>query len=100
MKQGDLEGCKGIIEEVVEGKAKALLVGGRARYGGTDVEVEPVEVLPPDFAEVGLYAQLGIRPGAMKEDAKAAYKKMVLTPNQTKTKATRRRQQSCSNGGT
>ena len=45
---------------------------------GTDVVVEPVEVLLVDFAEVGLHAQLGIRPGATKEDVKAAYKKMVL----------------------
>ena len=47
------------------------------------VAVEPVE---PDFAEVGLHAQLGITPGATKEDVKAACKKMVfgLHPNKNK----------------
>ena len=28
MKQGDLEGCSGIIEEVEDGKAQVVLVGG------------------------------------------------------------------------
>ena len=78
MKQGDLEGCRGIIEEVVEGKAQILPVGGvrRVRVGmwklRTDVAVELVEVLPSDLAEVGLRALLGMKPGATKEDVKAA----------------------------
>ena len=60
MKHGDLEGCRGIIEEVEDGEAQVLLVGGERRVRvskhklRTDVEVEPVEILPPDFAEVGL----------------------------------------------
>ena len=62
MKQGDLEGCRGITEEVVDGKAQVLRVGGEWRVQvnnwklRTDVEVEPVENLPLDFAGVGLQA--------------------------------------------
>ena len=69
MKQGDLEGCEGIIEEVEDGKAQVLLVGGERRVRvnkqklRTDVEVEPVEAPPPNFVEVGLQAQLGVTPG-------------------------------------
>ena len=37
-----------------------------------------MEVLPPDFVEVGLQAQLGVRPGATKEEVKAVYKKAGL----------------------
>ena len=54
-----LEGCRGIIEEVKDGKAQVLLVGGERRVRvnkqktRTDVEVEPVEVPPPDFAQLG-----------------------------------------------
>ena len=40
--------------------------------------MELVEVLPPNFAIAGLHAQLGIRPGAPKEEVKAAYKKVFL----------------------
>ena len=57
-----------------------------------------MEVLPPDFAEVGLHAQLGMRPWATKEDVKAAYKKMVFGHHPNKIRTTRRRQQSCSSG--
>ena len=84
IKHGDLEGCRGIFEEVEDGKAQVLLVGGERRVmvnkkkRRTDVEVEPVEVVPPDFAEVGLQAQLGVLLEATKEEVKAAYKKMVL----------------------
>ena len=59
----DLEGCRGIIEEVVEGKAQILMVGGARRVQvdirkpRTDVAVEPVEVLPHDFVKVSLHAQ-------------------------------------------
>ena len=73
MKHGDLEGCRGIIEDVEDGKAQVLLVGGERRVRvnkqklRTDPEVEPVEVLPPDFAEVGLQAHLGVSLGATKE---------------------------------
>ena len=73
MKHGDLEGCRGIIEEVKDGKAQVLLVGGERRVWvnkqklRTDVAVELVEVLPPDFADVGLQAQLMVSPGAIKE---------------------------------
>ena len=94
MKQGDLEGCRGIIEEVEDGKAQVLPVGGERRVRvneqklRTDVEVGPVEVLPPDFAEVCLQAQLGVTPGATKEDVKA---KMVVKLHQ-KTRTTRRKQ--------
>ena len=31
MIQGDLEGCRGRIEEVVDGKAQVLMVGGGKR---------------------------------------------------------------------
>ena len=92
IKQGDLEGCKELTEEIVEGKAEILLLGGVRRVWvgigklRTDVVLERVEVLPADFAEVGLHAQLGIRPGATKEDVKAAYKKMVLKLHPNKNK--------------
>ena len=83
MKHGDLEGCRGIIE-VEDGKAQVLLVGGERRVRvnkqqlRTDVEVEPVEVVPPDLAEVGVHAQFGVSPGLTQEEVKAVYKKMVL----------------------
>ena len=53
---------------MVEGKAQVLLVGEvRVRVDNrklrTNVEVELVEILPPDFAEVGLHPHLGIKPG-------------------------------------
>ena len=92
MKQGDLEGCRGIIEEVEDGKAQVLLVGGERRVWVNkrkptiNMEVELVEVLPPDFAEVGLQAQLGVTPGATKEEGKAAHKKMVLRLHPDKNK--------------
>ena len=92
MKQGVLQGCMGIIEEAVEGKAQILLVGGVRRVQmdtrklRTDLKAELVEILPPDFAEVGLHAHLGITPGATKEDIKAAYKKMVLRLHPDKNK--------------
>ena len=47
---------------------------------------ELVEVLPPDFADISLHAQLGIRPMATKEDVKAAYKKMVFKLRRDKKK--------------
>ena len=83
---------RGMIEKVVDGKAQVLLVGGgrRVRVGNwklrTDVEVEPVEVLPLDFAVVSLRAQSGVSPGATKEEVKAAYKKMVLRFHPDKNK--------------
>ena len=52
----------------------------------SNVEVEPVEILPPDFAEVGLQAQLGVTPGTTKEEVKAACKKMVLKLHPDKNK--------------
>ena len=64
----------------------------------TELEVEAVEVLPPEFVEVGLQAQLGVGPGATMEEVKAAYKKMVLRLHPDKTRTTRRKQQSCSSG--
>ena len=100
MKHGVLEGCRGIIEEVEDGKAQVLLVGGERRVRvnkqklRTDVEVKPVEVLPPDFAEVGLQAQLGVSPGATKKERKAARRRTrrwYSNSTQTKTRITRRK---------
>ena len=91
-KQADLKGCRGIIEEIVEGKAQILLVE-RVRRVRVDIRklrasvvVERVEVLPADFAEVGVHAHSGIILGTMKQNLKAADKKMVLKlhPNRNK----------------
>ena len=55
MKHRDLEGRRGIIEEVEDGKAQELLVGGERQVRvniqklRADVEVELVEILPPDL---------------------------------------------------
>ena len=95
MNQGDLEGYRGMIEDVEDSKAQVLLVGGERRVRVNkwklriDVDVERVEVLPPDFAEVGLQAQLGVTPGATKEEVKAVYKKMVLKLHLDKDKNNR-----------
>ena len=52
----------------------------------TNVGVEPIDIPPPDFVEVGLQTQLGVSAGATKEELEAAYKKMVLKHHPHKNK--------------
>ena len=89
MKQGDLEGCSGVIEEGVEGKAYVVLVGGVRRVGGQLEAENRGRGGAGGSPEVGMHAQLGIKPTATKEGVKgvkAAYEKMVFGLHPDKNK--------------
>ena len=83
MRQPELEGHKGVLEEIYTDKVQVLLVGGMRRVQVDKKKVvqevvEPVEVLPPGFEGWSFLEQLGVGSAPTMDEVKAAYKKWVL----------------------
>ena len=91
MKQGDLKGCRGVIPEVVEGKAQVVLVWGVRRVRVDDQKGEEMwrwsrwkayhQIL---WMMVFCLRAYWIRPGAAKENIKAHTRDGRLHPDQNK----------------
>ena len=83
MRQPELEGHKGVLEEIYKDKVQVLLVGGMRRVKVDKKKVvpevvEPVEVLPPGFEGWSFLEQIGVGSAPTMDEVKAAYKKWVL----------------------
>ena len=83
MRQPELEGHKGVLEEIYKDKVQVLLVGGmrRVKVDKKKVvpeEVEPVAVLPLGFEGWSFLEQIGVGSTPTTEEVKAAYIKWVL----------------------
>ena len=83
MRQPELEGHKGVLQEISKDKVQVLLVGGMRRVKVDEKKVvpevvEPVEVLPPGFEGWRFLEQIGVGSAPTMDEVKAAYKKWVL----------------------
>ena len=83
MRQPELEGHKGVLEEIYKDKVQVLLVGGMRRVKVDKKKVapevvEPIEVLPPGFEGWSFLEQIGVGSAPTMDEVKAAYRKWVL----------------------
>ena len=90
MRRAQLEGHKGLLEEIYKDKVQVLLVGRMCRVKVDKKKVvpeavEPVEVLPPGFEGWSFLEQIGVGSAPTMDEVKAAYKKWVLRLHLDKT---------------